>query len=92
VAEHRQGEQERLMLSLDYFKHLTTISGVATVGLVAVYQEELLNREFIGIALVMFAISAIFAILGLYGVLLHHFPRRVRTYPRVNSSYTHMAQ
>ena len=66
---NQQHEQERLNTSLDYCKHMTTISGAATLALVAVYQQNILGKHALTIALVCFAASAVLAIQGMISTI-----------------------
>ena len=67
--EENQDKYEVQKIALDYFKHMTTISGAAALALVAIYKEELLDKELLLAALAVFGISAFSSFIGITSTL-----------------------
>lgn len=63
--ESRRQYEEAMKGTLDALKHVTTIAGAGVVALVAVYQEQLVDKRLLIYAVAMFGLSAAIAMFGL---------------------------
>jgi hypothetical protein len=64
-----QRRQELLMLYFESFKHFTTLAVAAAVVLLAVYGEGIADQTLLAIALGMFGLAVLFAVIGMSQVL-----------------------
>jgi hypothetical protein len=64
-----QRRQELLKVFFESFKHFTTLAVTAAVVLLAVYREGIADQTLLAIALGMFRLAVLFAVLGMSQVL-----------------------
>jgi hypothetical protein len=67
---NRRDPQEWTKLVFEYYKHLTTLNGVAVAVLLTIYREEILNRGTISYSLVLFGIGVLCCSIGMIRLMV----------------------
>lgn len=84
--------QELTKLLVEYYKHLSTLSGVGLIAMLAIYREDVFEQFFAFFTVASFAVALLACLAGFVEVLfLFHYPLKIRENEPIPALFMAMA-